>query len=345
MKKIVSVLMVCSIILSACGSDNKGSGTTSDDDVIKLKFADYMPKSHFSSENAQQVWVDKVNELTDGKVEIEYYPSEQLGKAADSLDLVNTGVADIVNVPQAYVSGKMPLSSVVSLPGLVEETEQGSLASFELIKSEPVLENDFIANDVVPVFAYTTSPYEFFSVKKPIENLADLKGMKVRSQGGSANLQIEALGATPVTISTAEQYEALERGTIDTTLSALTSVSSYKLDEVVKYATSGAGGGTTLVFYLMDKEKWDSIPEDLQDKINQATEEILADFIEKSMEYDEEIKENLADEGIEFSELNQSEFSEANEEVKDKWIEENKEKSRPAQETIDKFEDLLDEYK
>ncbi|ARJ39589.1 MULTISPECIES: TRAP transporter substrate-binding protein DctP [unclassified Sporosarcina] len=345
MKRIlINILIAVSVIsiVSACGNTDEEK-SSDNQDVIKLRFADYMPKNHFSSVNAQQVWIDRVEELTEGKVEIEYYPGEQLGKASDSLDLVNTGAADIVNVPQAYVSGKMPLSSVASLPGLVDNIRQGSLASFELINSDPVLNHDFLKNNVVPIFGYTTSTYEFWSVKKPISQIEDLKGMKVRSQGGSANLQIEALGATPVTISTAEQYEALERGTIDSTLSATASITSYKLDEVLNYATLGAGGGTTLVFYLMDKEKWDSIPEDLQKKMQQATDEVLEEFITVSIENDEEIITGLSEEGIvEFIEIDKEEFAHVNEEVQEKWIQENE--SISSQETLDLFKEFLNKY-
>lgn len=344
----MALLFVMATVLAGCGSDgdignakDNTSSNTNSGETIKLRFADYMPNTHFSSVNAQQKWIEKVEELTDGRIVIEYFPGEQLGKAADMLDLVNTGAADIANVPQAYVSGKMPLSSVVSLPGLVEDPIQGSPAAYELINSSPVLEADFLKNGVVPVFAYTSGTYEFWTVDKPVTKVADLKGMKIRSQGGSANIQMETLGATPVTVSTAEQYEALERGTIDGTLFTTSSIPSYKLNEVVNYATIGAGGGPTLVMFIMNEKKWSSIPSDLQEKIAQATEEVMEEFTTKFAANDQEVIETLSSNGeVEFFEVDKAEFLEASVAVQEQWVNENSKIA--SQETLDLFKKLLD---
>lgn len=353
-KKHLTLLLfsIILVVLAACGGNNNANDeqseshdshdTTSNsaEETITLRFADYMPNTHFASVNAQQKWIDRVEELSEGRIEIEFFPGEQLGKAADTLDLVTQGAADIGNVPQAYVSNQMKLTSVTSLPGLIDSAEHGTFAAYELINSDPVYEEDFVKNGVVPVFGYTSGPYELWTVDKPVENLEDLKGLKIRSQGGSANLQIEKLGATPVSVSTAEQYEALERGTIDGTLFTTSSIPSYNLQEVVNYATVGAGGGPTLVFFIMNLDKWNSLPNDLQGVIQQATEEVLEEFVVKFDENDINFIESAKENGeIEFFEVDKDEFSMINTEVQELWVEENSD--IPARETLDLFRELL----
>ena len=325
-------------------SDVGSSGNEVDDfEPITLKFADYMPNTHYASENGQQVWMKKVEELTEGKIKFDFYPGEQLGKATDMLDLVATGAADVSNVPQAYVAGKTPYSSVVSLPGLVENIFQSSYASYELVQSDLVLQEDFLKNGVRPVFAYTSGTYEYWT-KEPIRTVDDLKGKKIRSQGGTANLQLESQGAVPVSLAIPEMYEAIDRGTIDGSHVSMTSVPAYKLNEVVNYSTIGSGGAPTFVFFLFNENKWQTIPEELQIKILEATNLVMKEFIEKSFAYDEKIKQSFIDSGdVEFIEVDKESFFNASQQVHEVWIKENS--KIKAREVLDLYKTLLEKHK
>lgn len=352
---VLSIVFVLSLLLlAACGGSNTTSESSDDTKVsssdseekIVLKFADYFPNTHFMSIHGTQAWVEKVEELTEGQIEIDFYPGEQLGKGADTLDLVRTGLADIGNVSQGYVSGTMQLSSVVSLPGLMESVPQSTKASFDLISSSPVLEQDFLNNGVRPLLSYTSTSYEFWTTKQPIKTVDDLKGLKIRTSGGSANIHIEAVGATPTSISAPEQYEALERNVIDGTLFTINSIPSYNLQEVVNYSTVGAGGGPNLGLVFINEEVWQSIPEHLQEKMLEATEIVLEEFSNAMAEEGERIMEEYKASGdIEFIEVDSEEFREAATPVIDDWIEENEGKGLPAQEALEKYKEFLEKHK
>lgn len=346
-KRILSIsmlLILAVMVVSGCGSDNtKGEGS---DEKIVLKFADYFPDTHFMSVNGTQAWMEKVEELTDGQVEIKHYPGEQLGKGADTLDLVKTGAADMGNVSQGYVSGSMPLSSVVSLPGLMDSIYQVSMASYEVVSSSPVLEEDFLSNDVRPIFAYGSSSYEFWTTKDPIKRVSDLKGKKIRTSGGAANKHIESLGAVPASISAPEQYEALERNTIDGTLFTIDSIPSYNLNEVVNYSTVGAGGGPNLGMIFINEDVWSSLPEDVQDSMLEATDIVLEELGEKVEEQSEKTLEEYESNGeIEFIEVDEEEFKEAASPVIDDWVKTNEARGLPAEETLNIYKEALEKYK
>jgi len=88
------------------------------DKKLVLRVADSFPPGHAIPDYATKWWMDAVTKATQGAVEFEYYPAEQLGKAKDLLALTQSGVADIAYVGPSYVSDKMPLSAVSQLPGM-----------------------------------------------------------------------------------------------------------------------------------------------------------------------------------------------------------------------------------
>jgi TRAP-type transport system periplasmic protein len=346
---LLPLLLLIGLLATGCNSPSNKTINSSEKgkegEKIVLKFADYFPNTHFSSVNGTQAWVEKVEELTEGKVEIKFFPGEQLGKGADTLDLVRTGAADIGNVSQGYVSGSMQLSSVVSLPGLMDNEKQSTKAAFELISSSPVLDEDFLKNGVRPILAFTSTSYEFWTTEKPIKSVQDLKGLKIRTSGGSANFHIDAIGATPASISAPEQYEALERNTIDGTLFTITSIPSYNLNEVVQYATLGASGGPNLGFVFINEEVWKSIPQDIQDKMIEASEIIMEEYSTKSEKEAQRIlKEYKSSGDIEFIEVDEEEFKEAASSVEGDWIKNMESKGLPAQETVDVYKKSLEKY-
>src|SRR5690625_2960380 len=96
MKKISSFLLSIAILvlISACSDSSSSSNSTSEetstqnnDEKILLKVADSFPTTNDLSSEGIVYFMDRVEELTNGQVEFEYYPAEQLGKADSFLDL------------------------------------------------------------------------------------------------------------------------------------------------------------------------------------------------------------------------------------------------------------------
>src|SRR3954451_12634987 len=104
-------------------------------DPIKLRVADSFPKGHFIVKLVLEPWMEEVKKRTNNAVSFEYYPAQQLGKAADMLKLTQTGVADIGYVAPGYVSEKMPVSEVAMLPGGFAHTCQATRAYWKLARS------------------------------------------------------------------------------------------------------------------------------------------------------------------------------------------------------------------
>jgi TRAP-type C4-dicarboxylate transport system substrate-binding protein len=158
---ILGILLVLGTI--GCGTKSEETATkqnakesnSSNGEKVVIKIADSFPGSHLIPKVATIPWTKRIEELGKGKIKVEYYPAEQLGKAASLLDVARTGVADITYVGPLYVSDKMPLSGVSGNPGLVKDSLSGSKA-FNKLVLEDLYELEFKKQGVKPLWAGTT---------------------------------------------------------------------------------------------------------------------------------------------------------------------------------------------
>ncbi len=334
------VLLILAVTAVGCGSNQESAADSGDNaaEVIKLKVADIYPKTHYVSQGIQ-LWMERTTELTDGRVEFELYPSQQLGKAADMLDVVSTGVADVGYVPFPYFNGRMPLiTGAGAISGIWSNCVEGNPAVWDTCTSDPVLNQDFVKNNIRPVLPFANQVFQLFTVDKPVQSLADIKGMKIRSSGGVMDDIITSFGAIPVQIPVGELYEALSRGTVDGSLISAVSLHSHKLDEVVNYCTWGVDVSGGIFGYAINEEVWQSLPEDVQQAMLQASQEALQDLGERMDADEAKQKQDFIDQGMDINELSpddQQEWLDVQAPVKDKWIQEMKAQGLPGQDVLD----------
>ena len=117
-----------------------------------------------------------------------------------------------------------------------------------------------------------------FTPRQPVKNLDDLKGMKIVCHGLSAKV-VGALGATPVAMPMPERYDALQKGVAEGVVDPIEALKGWKLGEVIKSTTENFGSAySTGFFVVMNKDKWNSLPPDVQKVI----ETVNVEWIEKT---------------------------------------------------------------
>ncbi len=120
---------------------------------------------------------------------------------------------------------------------------------------------------------------------KPVRTVDDLKGKKVRTWGLTAKI-FKALGAAPTMIPGAEQYVALQRGTVDGTIYPVFVLDAYKLKEVIKYVhLPGIITPPTTNIYV-NLKLWNSVPPDLQKAISEAATQHQTTLLENYLKQD-----------------------------------------------------------
>jgi TRAP-type C4-dicarboxylate transport system substrate-binding protein len=245
-------------------------------DTLHLRMADSLPSGHIIAETSTKPWMALVSRLSRGAVSIDYYPSEQMGKAKDMLMLTQSGVIDIGYIGPAYVSEKMPLSAVAELPGSATSACQVMNAYWKMSRPGGYLyENEYKRNRIRPLFLAALPPYQMvIGSSRSINKLGDVAGAKLRASGGAQDFVMHELGVVPVHMAPPGIYESMARGTIDGALLAFVSVDSYKLDPLVKGATVGANFGTVVVTYSISERKWAKLSPAIQDVLVQAGDQI-----------------------------------------------------------------------
>jgi len=235
---------------------------------IKLTYSNFFPPAHIQSKLAE-AWCREVEKRTDGKVKIDYYAGQTLTKANQCYDGVVEGLSDIGFSVLAYTRGRFPVMAAVDLPlgygsGVVATRVVNAV--YEKFKPKEL-------SDTQVMYLHAHGPGLVHSKDKPVRKLEDMKGLKFRAHGTSA-LVVSALGGTPVPKPMPETYQMLQKGVVDGAVYPWESNKGWKLGEVTRYCTAAFSVAyTTSFFVVMNKDKWNTLPADVQNTINEINRE------------------------------------------------------------------------
>ena len=278
---LLSLLLVVSVFVVGCGNDaategdNGGETKAEAPETIELKVAHIWPSAHPVETFLIKGWAEALDEATDGQVKITTYPGGTLLTGPETYQGVVEGVADVGISVYAYTRGRFPVLETAMLPGLsYDSAKVASKVATELIKKY----NPEELQDTKQLMTFSTGPGHLL-MQKTVRTQADLKGLEIGATAGPRGDALAMLGATPVTLPMPEAYEAMSRGVIQGIISAPEALQGFKLGELIDSMTITPFLYNQLFFMVMNKEKWDSIPPDLQETINQVT----ADFYEKNI--------------------------------------------------------------
>jgi TRAP-type C4-dicarboxylate transport system substrate-binding protein len=236
------------------------------DKPIKLTYAFFAPAGTFPGKQMAQ-WAKEMEKRTDGLVKVQTFPGSTLLGPRDMYDGVLRGVADIGLGSPSYDPGRFPLTSGVSLPVKFPNATVAGLTLLDLMNEFKPAEYEKFK--IITMF--TTEPGHIQS-REPVENLKDLKGMKLRAAGTGVPV-LKTLGAAPVGMPMNQVPAAVQTGVIDGTMTSREVLQDFKLAEslhhVVEYPT------VVVTFAaVMDKKKWDALPEKVKKVIDELAREM-----------------------------------------------------------------------
>jgi TRAP-type C4-dicarboxylate transport system substrate-binding protein len=265
-RNLVLKTLAVAIGLAAAGVSQAGP--------ILMKFASPYPVGHPSYLMAKD-YIDEIHKLSGNKVKIAYFPAQQLGKAKDMLNVCGKGVADFCQIHITYFAGQLPYSNVVVLPYWTTAAE-GSAIYQKLMETSPEIEQELRKYGVKAMLGTTTPTYDVATVKKPVQKLEDLKGLKLKTAGGIFDIIAKRYGIVPVSIPAAETYEAVQRGVVDGVVFNYPSIRSYHLNDQVKYITNGMRAGGYPGTIIINEKSWAKLPADVKDVITKVNRGIAA---------------------------------------------------------------------
>jgi len=314
---------------------------TRKDPAIELSYSIFFPPSHAQCK-AGISWADEVQKRTDGAVKINIFPGGSLTNAKECYDGVVNGISDIGMSCFAYTRGRFPVMEAIDLPF-------GYPSGMAATRSA----NDYYAemkpkelDDVHVLYIHAHGP-GLLHTKKPVNNLDDLKGMKIRSTGLSAKV-VGALGGIPVAMPQGGTYEALQKGVVEGTFAPIETLKGWKQAEVVDYTTDcHVVGYTTAMFVVMNKQKWDALPADIQKIINDVSSEWIAvhgkvwdDADKEGRAYTEELGNKI----IDLSDDEGKKWESAVETVINEYIDAAKAKGIDGEKSVALLKELVSKY-
>lgn len=262
-KNLISAAIAMIVVTAASIA---GTGFTAAQEVT-LKLHQFLPMQSPVPKNVLNVWADKVENDSGGRIKIERYGSMELGGTPPELvDQVIDGAVDIIWTLPGYTPGRFPRTEVFELPFMMTNTEAATRAFWELFEKDM---KDAEFKDMHVIAAWVHGPGAIHS-SKPVRTIADMKGLKVRGASRAINMLLEELGAVGVGMPVPAVPEALSKGVIDAATLPWEVVSSLKVPELVHNHTDFTGKALyTATFILaMNKDKYDGLPEELKKVID-----------------------------------------------------------------------------
>ena len=230
---------------------------------VTLKMHQFLPAQANVPAKILDVWADKVEAASDGRIKIDHFPSMQLGGSPPELmDQVIDGVADIVWTVVGYTPGRFPSTEVFELPFMVEDARAASCAYWNMFETH-MRDGEFA--DVKILGTWVHGP-GMFHTSDPVNTPADLQGMKIRGGSRLVNQLLELSGATPVGMPVPAVPEGLSKGVIDGTTIPWEVTTALKIPELVEFHTEFEGPALyTLNFVLaMNKGVYEGLDADLK---------------------------------------------------------------------------------
>lgn len=223
---------------------------------VQLKFAIPIPPQGAIAQKALVPWAEEVTKTSDGAVSVQTFLGPSIANLGNAYDRLTNGVTDITWGIYGPISSQFPKTSVVSLPF---ETRNGTEATLGLwgIYAKGTIADEY---QKVKLLAVATFPGSYPHFKKSVRALADLRGLKISTDGRVISRVLEALGATPVAMPISETYQAAQRGTIDAIATAWPALQAFRLYEVVDYHLEVPIGNDP-AYVAMNRDSYARLPE------------------------------------------------------------------------------------
>ena len=259
--------VLAALVLSLVAASPAPAQTTT------LTMSSWVSPQHHLTSVVVQGWANEVEKATAGRVKFTMLPKHPSAPPG-TFDAVRDGLVDLSYVTASYTPARHILPLMPELPGGGETALINSVAYSRIHWKHFDKVGEYKGVKLLGVF--THGPGQMFT-KRPIGNINDLQGLKIRTGGGVAEALAKALGTSAFVKPAPESYELLKSGVADGVFFPMESIISFKLDTVLEQATLFPGGMYSSAFgFFMNEDKWNKLPKPDQAAIEKLSGEHLA---------------------------------------------------------------------
>lgn len=198
---------------------------------VTLRLSHWVPAGISPASKGIEPWAKDVEAASDGRITIQIFPAQQLGKAPDHYDMARQGIVDMAWVNPGYTAGRFPIYGLTEVPFMVSDSVRGAKAVHEWYAEYGAATE---MGDVKVCFVHPHGAGTLHS-KVKITKPEEIRGKNIRPAHATMARFVSLLGGGPVQVPAPEVREALARGTADAVTFPWGAMYDFKLTDEVTH--------------------------------------------------------------------------------------------------------------
>ncbi|MFI7742822.1 DctP family TRAP transporter solute-binding subunit [Kocuria rhizosphaericola] len=271
-------------LLTACAGGGTGTGG-GEGGAQSLSFANSYAEDH-PHNRCGAVLVQEA--VADDDIEVEIFPSSQLGGDTDRFTSVMSGDIALDLQGSSGLAATYEPIGVMDMAYAFDDVDH-LFSWFDESEAAQQMKDDFEAETGAKILDVWYYGDRTFSANSPIRTPDDLDNLRIRFPDSPVHLQnAEALGAEPVAVAFEEIYLALQQGTVDGQENPVQLTAQNSFDEVQDYVSLNRHSvGSQLV--VMNADAWSGLSEEQQTALTEAVRDARADNLECAQTEEQEV--------------------------------------------------------
>jgi TRAP-type transport system periplasmic protein len=244
---------------------------------ITLRLAHFLPVVHPMHKDVLVPWAARVSAASGGRLRITVHPAGELGRdPPGQLERVRRGDVDLSWSLPGYTPERFPRTLLAALPGLFSNAEQATeaLQRVQQAGDEASIASEYA--DVKLVAIWVNEPAALFTRGREVRSVEDLAGKTVRHPTVAGRELVMAWGAKPATSRIEVSAQSLREGGIDAAFMDVGAAVAFGIEREATHLLHELPSMTATFFLLMNRARWEALPRDLQQLLDQHGGRALA---------------------------------------------------------------------
>jgi len=311
---VITVFVLTTGVMFAAGT-SEAEGT---DKPIVMKLASVAAPQGLQYDG--YLWYEnRIEELTDGKVDIQVFAGGQLGEKISTMEALQSGTIELCEVAATDLSTFNRRWQVFSLPYMYNDGAH-MLRAFQDPKVRSMLDGDLESEGFKLVSYEDVGARSVVNSVRDVKTPADLNGVKIRvMQDPVLAESLKLMGANAIPFNWTEIYTALQQGTLDGLEHAPFAIVDMKFYEVAKHMSLTEHFRIPGIV-LMSLKVWNDLPADIQDAFLQVENEYPVALQDMYKQYEDKAIATLEENGVTVSIIDQQPFRDAVVPIYDKFL-------------------------
>ncbi|MBR9864514.1 MAG: C4-dicarboxylate ABC transporter substrate-binding protein [Rhodobacteraceae bacterium] len=311
-------------------------------------FAEEWNVSVWGKRRAFTEHVEKLAELVAEKTNGDFTMNVSYGglsKNRENLDGISIGAFEMAQFCAGYHRDKNRTITVLELPFIGVSNLEEEVAVSHAVYAHPAVQEEMAQWNAKLLMTSPMPQYNIVGTGEPRTTLADFEGMRVRATGGLGKA-FEAVGAVPTSVTSAEAYQAMESGVVDTVAFAQHAHLSFGTINQATWWTANLNPGTVNCPIVVNIDAYEGLSDEHREALDSSVDESIAYYLENYGKLLAKWDEVLAEKNVEKVMIAEEELAafraKAADPIRAEWIADMEAQNLPGQELYDLVVETLE---